>query len=177
MTSGLLLLAKTQVAASELSQAFAKRDVEKYYLALSDKKPKKKQGMIKGDMTKSRRSMWKLMPSMDNPAVTQFFSAAADGKRLFLCKPRTGKTHQIRVALKSIGSPIIGDPIYSPASVADRGYLHAYALQFVYSGQSYRYILDPSKLPHLGGLWSGEGVKQQIANWLQPHELNWPAVK
>lgn len=177
MTSGLLLLAKTQAAASELSQAFAQREVEKYYLAISDKKPKKKQGLIKGDMAKSRRSMWKLLPTMENPAVTQFFSASADGKRIFLCKPRTGKTHQIRVALKSIGSPIIGDPIYSPTSVADRGYLHAYSLQFVFSKQSYRYTLDPSTLLNLGCLWAEEGLKQQILNWQLPHELNWPVVK
>lgn len=91
MTSGLLLLATSQRAASELSQAFAQRKVEKFYLALSDKKPKKKQGLIKGDMSKSRRSAWKLLPTNINPAMTQFFSAAADGQRLFLCKPKRGK--------------------------------------------------------------------------------------
>lgn len=169
MTSGILLLATSQSAASELSQAFADRKVEKFYLALSDKKPKKKQGLIKGDMTKSRRSAWKLLPSTDNPAMTQFFSLAHDGKRVFLCKPKTGKTHQIRVALKSVGSPIIGDPIYNPTSVADRGYLHAYGLAFDYQGEHYQYRCSPAGM---GELWSDE----QISEWQKPEALNWPRV-
>lgn len=58
-------------------------------------------------MERSRRASWKLINSKENPAVTQFFSTAAQGgNRLFLCKPHTGKTHQIRVALKSVGSGI-----------------------------------------------------------------------
>ena len=52
-------------------------------------------------MAKSRRGMFKLMRSMENPAITQFFSyALGDGKRLYLLKPHSGKTHQLRVALK-----------------------------------------------------------------------------
>ncbi|GAB7219911.1 TIGR01621 family pseudouridine synthase [Vibrio comitans] len=177
MTSGLLLLGKNQQAASELSQAFAKREVEKFYLAISDKKPKKKQGMVKGDMAKSRRSMWKLIPSNENPAITQFFSASADGYRIFICKPRTGKTHQIRVALKSVGSPIVGDPIYTPSSQSDRGYLHAFALAFELNGQAYRYQLNPSDDTSLGELWQREAIKQQITDWQQPQLLNWPKIK
>ncbi|OTW27794.1 RNA pseudouridine synthase, partial [Vibrio parahaemolyticus] len=112
MTSGILLLGRNAKAASALSQAFADRQVEKFYLAIGSKKPKKKQGLVAGDMERSRRSSWKLVNSKNNPAVTQFFSLAAEpGERLFLCKPHTGKTHQIRVALKSVGSGIVGDPI------------------------------------------------------------------
>ncbi|GEA49662.1 RNA pseudouridine synthase [Vibrio inusitatus NBRC 102082] len=177
MTSGLLLLGKNQQTASELSQAFAKREVEKFYLAISDKKPKKKQGLIKGDMAKSRRSMWKLILSNENPAITQFFSASADGYRVFICKPRTGKTHQIRVALKSVGSPIVGDPIYTPTSKSDRGYLHAFALAFEFNGKSYRYQLDPSNDTKLGDLWQRPAIKQQITDWQQPQLLNWPKIK
>ncbi|GAD90638.1 putative pseudouridine synthase [Vibrio halioticoli NBRC 102217] len=176
MTSGLLLLGKTQQAASQLSQAFAQRKVEKFYLAISDKKPKKKQGLIKGDMAKSRRSMWKLMPTTENPAITQFFSASAQGYRIFLCKPKTGKTHQIRVALKSVGSPIVGDPIYSPSSDSDRGYLHAFALSFELEGNSYRYQLDPSSDSRFGELWQLPEIQQQISEWQQPQRLNWPKI-
>lgn len=113
VTSGLLVCAKTQAAASELSQLFERREVEKFYLAISDQKPKKKQGLVKGDMERSRRSSWKLCHTTTNPARTQFFSdSIGDGKRLYLLKPKTGKTHQLRVALKSIGAPIMGDRLY-----------------------------------------------------------------
>ncbi len=167
MTSGLLLLGKNQQAASTLSSLFAQREVEKFYLAVSKQKPKKKQGAIIGDMAKSRRSMWKLSPSKNNPAVTQFFSTSlSEGYRLFLCKPRTGKTHQIRVALKSLGSPILGDDIYG-GQESDRGYLHAYGLQFFYKKQKYAFFISPSK----GAFWG-----QVPDEWLNPDKLNWPKI-
>lgn len=88
MTSGLLLLGRNKAAAALLSANFANRTVEKFYIAISTKKPKKKQGVVVGDMSRSRRSSWKLESSKENPAVTQFFSAAAgNGRRFFLCKP------------------------------------------------------------------------------------------
>ncbi len=92
MTSGLLLLGRNKEAASILSSNFAERVVEKFYVAIGTKKPKKKQGVVIGDMSRSRRSSWKLESTKENPAVTQFFSAAAgEGRRVFLCKPHTGK--------------------------------------------------------------------------------------
>lgn len=167
MTSGLLLLGKHQQAASELSSMFAHKTVQKFYLALSAKKPNKKQGTIMGDMTKSRRSMWKLLPTKTNPAITQFFSTTGgEGKRLFLCKPYTGKTHQIRVALKSVGSSILGDETYGGVH-SDRGYLHAFSLQFTHRGQSYAFHQQPTVGVHWPALPDG---------WETPEQLNWPKL-
>jgi tRNA pseudouridine32 synthase/23S rRNA pseudouridine746 synthase len=174
MTSGLLLLATNRDSASQISSLFANRHIEKYYLAIGSKKPKKKQGLIAGDMARSRRSSWKLLTSKKNPAITQFFSLAGDiGERLFLCKPHTGKTHQIRVALNSIGSAIVGDPIYNVSSQSDRGYLHAYALCFQYLKQDYRFIL----VPRQGEKWATEATKQALVQWQSPWDLTWPTVK
>ncbi|MGR5488912.1 pseudouridine synthase, partial [Vibrio alfacsensis] len=78
MTSGLLILAKRAEVAAQFSRLFEQRDIDKYYLAIGSKKPKKKQGSIIGDMERSRRSSWKLVNSKNNPAVTQVFSAAAE---------------------------------------------------------------------------------------------------
>ncbi len=168
MTSGLLLLGKNQQAASTLSLLFAKKEVEKFYLAVSKQKPKKKQGAIIGDMAKSRRSMWKLSPSKNNPAVTQFFSTSlSEGYRLFLCKPKTGKTHQIRVALKSLGAPILGDVIYG-GEESDRGYLHAFGLAFQYRMQPFTFTLLPPEGLHWGTLPD---------EWLAPERLLWPKIK
>ncbi|WP_275722291.1 TIGR01621 family pseudouridine synthase [Vibrio furnissii] len=178
MTSGILLLARNAKAASELSKGFAERQVEKFYLALGSKKPKKKQGLISGDMERSRRASWKLLTSQTNPAVTQFFSLAAEpGERLFLCKPYTGKTHQIRVALKSVGSGIVGDPIYNAGNQADRGYLHAFALRFSYAGETYQWVCDPRHQLALGEKWNSDIVSQGIESWLEPWSLSWPSVK
>ncbi|MCQ1060256.1 TIGR01621 family pseudouridine synthase [Photobacterium sp. ZSDE20] len=172
MTSGLLLLGRNREAAAALSACFANRDVEKFYFAIGTKKPKKKQGVVIGDMTRSRRSSWKLENSRENPAITQFFSAAAgQGRRLFLCKPHTGKTHQIRVALRSVGSGITGDTIYGNES-ADRGYLHAYALRFPYAEQQWQFICQPAQ----GELWKLTDTQQVLAEWVTPWELAWPRL-
>ncbi|ELR67445.1 Ribosomal large subunit pseudouridine synthase D [Photobacterium marinum] len=172
MTSGLLLLGRNREAASVLSANFAQRNVEKYYLAIGTKKPKKKQGAVIGDMTRSRRSSWKLESSKENPAITQFFSAAAgNGRRLFLCKPHTGKTHQIRVALRSVGSGISGDDIYG-CEGADRGYLHAYALRFPYQGELQQFVC----IPELGEFWHSAEVQEAMEQWNAPWDISWPKL-
>ena len=128
-TSGCLCLAKNAAVAGEIGELFSSRRVSKYYLALSDHKPKKKQGMIMGDMKNRRGGQRILLKTTENPAITQFFSSAAKpGTRGFIVKPHSGKTHQIRVALKSIGAPILGDTLYG-GEASDRLYLHAWHLQ------------------------------------------------
>jgi len=149
MTSGLVLLAKTKAAAQTFGELFEKRGIEKYYLAVSLRKPKKKQGWIKGDMAKARRGDWKLLKTTENPALTRFVSAPLrEGERAFLVKPYTGKTHQIRVALKSLGAPIAGDERYADKTEAQkeaRGYLHAYALRFTFGGEAFSFVFPPEE--------------------------------
>lgn len=133
-TSGALLLARHAQAASTLAQAFASRDIQKTYLALSDRKPQKKQGRISGDMVKARQGAWRLTREQTHPAVTTFESRSlAPGLRLFTLTPHSGKTHQLRVAMKSLGSPILGDTLYG-GSPAPRLFLHAHQLAFSYHG-------------------------------------------
>lgn len=138
VTSGLVLLAKNKEANRVLSQLFADRQVRKTYLAISDRSPKKKQGWIKGDMAKGRNGSWKLLHSVENPAITYFqsMSLTIPRHRLYVVSPQTGKTHQIRVALKSIGAPILGDVRYG-GSPDVRTYLHAWRLHFSYAGAEY----------------------------------------
>ncbi len=131
VTSGIILLAKNANAAARLSALFAEHKIQKYYLAQSAQKPKKKQGWVKGDMNKGRNGSWLLQRSNHNPAVTRFISHYDEQqqKRLFLLKPLTGRTHQLRVALKSLGAAIDGDDRYG-GERADRTYLHAFMLCF-----------------------------------------------
>lgn len=175
MTSGLLLLAKSSQVASGLSELFKTQQIQKYYLAIADKKPKKSQGLIKGGMEKSRRSMWKLTRGQDNLAITQFFSySLGEGKRLFVVKPKTGKTHQIRVALKSVGSAIIGDPIYAAEESYryDRGYLHAYQIQFTYADQTFNFMA----LPDNGAEFLTEACQAKLSTLTDCSLLSWPKI-
>ncbi|MCG6200007.1 TIGR01621 family pseudouridine synthase [Psychromonas antarctica] len=177
MTSGLLLLAKSSQIAAQLAALFATHQIQKYYLAVSDQKPKKKQGLIKGGMEKSRRSMWKLTKNNNNLAMTQFFSyPLEEGKRLFVIKPHSGKTHQIRVALKSLGSAICGDPLYAEKSLQtqryDRGYLHAYQLDFLFNKEAFSFKL----LPQFGGLFRSDRCLSQLQSIGPVAELAWPKI-
>lgn len=174
VTSGLLILARSSNSCAQLAQLFKEKTIQKYYLALADKKPKKKQGWIKGDMQRSRRSSWKLVNSQNNPAVTQFFTASvAPGIRAFLLKPLTGKTHQLRVAMKSLGAPICGDLLYSDVQQAeqyDRTYLHAYVIAFELGGVSYRYCARPEQ----GKQFLTTQFQSVMENWQTPEALSWP---
>jgi len=175
MTSGLVIFARNKPCAQAFQVLFEQHQIQKYYLAISYKKPKKKQGWIIGDMLSARRGSWKLTKSQDNPAKTQFISTLIEPKkRLYLVKPITGKTHQIRVALKSIGAPILGDVRYAEACAAkqlDRGYLHAFAIQFSLYDQSYQFTCPPSSLAEGGGEFLTPACSTLITNWQSPWEL------
>lgn len=169
MTSGLLIMAKSSQVAAQFGVLFESRTIRKFYLALSDKKPKKKQGLIKGDMKKGRNGSYLLLKSNDNPAVTQFFSfSVAAGIRGFVLKPHTGKTHQLRVAMKSIGAPILGDPRYYPQHQGDVGFLHAWQLQFELNGQAFAFTAQPP--------WTLNGVEAWLRDMTKPQELSWPKL-
>lgn len=171
MTSGLIIFAKSSDVANIFSKMFENREIEKYYLAISLRKPKKKQGWIKADMASARRGDYKLVSTMNNPAITQFVSCSLrPNERLFLIKPHTGKTHQIRVALKSIGSAIAGDNRYAnkdEAKKEERGYLHAFALRFMFCNQEYSFVL----LPDEGERFNTVEFKTKLEIWNKPWEL------
>ena len=186
-TSGCMLLAKNKLAAADLGKQFANKTIQKYYLALIDTKPKKKQGTIRGDMKKSRNGDWKLSTDNNNPAITQFFSFVLKDNvktqelqveanlkpaiRLCVIKPISGKTHQIRVALKSLGSSIIGDKRYKGTS-SDRLYLHSYVIQFTYNNE----FFNVSCLPQTGELFTGQ-LDSFITQLPKPWLMKWPIFK
>jgi 23S rRNA-/tRNA-specific pseudouridylate synthase len=131
--------------ARQLTRAFTDRKVTKYYTGVSFKAPKKKkQGWIQGYMRRGRRKSWYLTREAeskdDDDAVwaQSFFWTAGMGniadyfypgtdssdsvavspapRTLLLLRPHTGRTHQLRVAAKSVGLPLAGDPLYTTAS-------------------------------------------------------------
>jgi tRNA pseudouridine32 synthase/23S rRNA pseudouridine746 synthase len=171
-TSGLLLLATDRRRAADLSALFRERLVEKFYVALSDSSPRKKQGLVQGDMVRSRRGTWKLTRTMERPAGTRFFSfSVGPGLRLFVLKPLTGRTHQLRVAMKSLGSPILGDELYHPhvPDWPDRMYLHAHTLRFCLEGEEFGYACAP----RVGKLFLEEPFRQVFGSLGALEALPW----
>ena len=172
VTSGLILLAKNSVAAAELTRQFSQREITKCYLALSEQKPSKKQGWVKGDMQPARRGAWRLVHSQQQPALTYLVSQGYENLpfRAFLLRPYTGKTHQLRVALKSLGAPILGDTLYG-GKASDRVYLHAYALALVFAGVNYEFSVLPNKGAAFAALFEA-GLPEA---WQNPWQYAWPA--
>ena len=92
-----------------------------------------------------------------------------------MVKPHTGKTHQIRVALKSIRAPIAGDSLYGDSiqsEACDRCYLHAYSLAFTLGEQNYRF----TELPREGELFSDDFFTAALQEWREPWLLPWPQL-
>lgn len=171
-TSGCLCLAKDEITAAQIGELFATRRVGKYYLALSAQKPKKKQGAVIGDMKNRRGGQRILLKSTENPAITQFFSQSAQpGVRGFIVKPYSGKTHQIRVALKSIGAPILGDTLYAGAP-SDRLHLHAWHIVLPMQQKTITAFATVDSGQH----FLSHDVQQWITSLNAPETYPWPAV-
>ena len=171
-TSGCLCLAKNAKAAAEIGRLFEATAISKYYLALSKAKPKKKQGSVIGDMKNRRGGQHMLLKTRHAPAITQFFSySAKPGIRGFVVKPHTGKTHQIRVALKSIGAPILGDDLYAGES-AERLHLHAWQLSIPFSTGTITTIAP--LLEH--GMFADIEVKAWVEALPSPDSIQWPTL-
>ncbi len=127
-TSGVLIGARTLQALDFLKQQFASRKVEKIYYAVVDGIPKQKHAIIDLPIARSsaKPGTFKVAAS-GKLAQTEYTVLQTNGKHsLVELRPRTGRTHQIRVHMAYIGTPVHGDAVYGKP--ADRMYLHAFRL-------------------------------------------------
>jgi 23S rRNA pseudouridine1911/1915/1917 synthase len=131
-TSGCLAVAKTEMAHASLSAQFAAREVEKTYLALVDGTPRMPHGKIEAAIGRHPVHRQKMaVVERGRDALTLYrVLACRDAKALIECQPRTGRTHQIRVHLKHLGHPVVGDPQYGRRGTKERHFLHAWKLAF-----------------------------------------------
>ena len=130
-TSGVLIGARTEEAASSIKKQFADRKVRKKYLAIVEGVPKLERAKIDLPIGRnpSAPSTFRVDPS-GKSAVTYYEVLATDGqKSLLLLKPETGRTHQLRVHMQHINCPIMGDRVYGTGKVKKRLYLHALSLE------------------------------------------------
>ena len=133
-TSGCLVVAKTDSAHQSLSRQFADRLVKKSYLALIEGIPRMPHGKIEAAIGRHAVHRQKMAVSeRGRESVTQYrVIASFEGKTLMECQPRTGRTHQIRVHLKHLGHPIVGDPLYGRRGGHARHFLHAWTISFTH---------------------------------------------
>lgn len=135
-TSGCIVVAKNDQTHAALSRQFANREIKKTYLAIIRGTPRHTKGTIDlaiGRHPVQRQKMTPRRAPSGREAVTDYeLLACREGWSLVACMPRTGRTHQIRVHLQSLGHPIAGDPLYGKRDRFERHLLHAWKLEFVH---------------------------------------------
>ena len=126
-TTGCLILGRHPKALRKLHKLFLDGKVDKTYWAICRGVPEKLSGTIDSPLKKgTQKAGWKMSIAREGEdgamtAVTTFRTLkSAAGVSFIEAKPKTGRTHQIRVHLASIGAPIIGDPLYGDLSDEDR---------------------------------------------------------
>jgi RluA family pseudouridine synthase len=114
VTSGIVLFTKQKEHLRNLSEQFAQRQVSKYYVALTDKAPEKKAGILEHWHRKEKKKAALVLEGTKyaEKAKLEYIVQPHGKYYLWNIKLHTGKYHQIRVQLASIGCPILGDELY-----------------------------------------------------------------
>ncbi len=141
-TTGILILAKSKEAYQTIGSQFRNRTVQKEYLALVDGVPKEKQGTVENYLGKKGwfqgQTIWGKVNEDQGHLATTNWKLESVGKSaaLIRCFPLTGRTHQLRVHLQSLGHPILGDAQYARRFncpfLPSRVMLHANKIKFIH---------------------------------------------
>ena len=150
-TSGLLVVAKSDVAHAGLSEQIKDHSFTREYLAICYGNIKEDERTVDAPIGRHKTDRKRMCVTQENskPAVTHIrVLERYDGFTYILCRLETGRTHQIRVHLAHIGHPIAGDDVYGPSKViaALQGQcLHAYKLGFIHpvTGDYMEFTADP----------------------------------
>jgi 23S rRNA pseudouridine1911/1915/1917 synthase len=133
-TSGLLVVARSEEAHGRLQDLVRKRQLDRRYLTLVRGRPRSRSGRIEAPIGRDRHDPLRQSLETDTPrgAVTHFeIERLLPGHALLSIRLETGRTHQIRVHLRAIELPVVGDPIYGVSDPElGRQFLHANRLSF-----------------------------------------------
>ncbi len=162
-TSGCLVVARNDAAHHSLTEQFAGRSVEKVYLAVVQGVPLERSGTVEthiGRDPHDRLRMTVLPPPAGKSAVTDYEVLHTTGcDALVKCTLHTGRTHQIRVHMKHLGHPLLGDEIYARLSRQTRTgrlMLHARRLGFTHPATEKRMVFTAPVPPEFNPWLPGD---------------------
>jgi len=169
-TSCLLVVAKTDTAHEGLAKQFAAHSIDRRYLAIVSGVPKTASGTIDAPLARSPANRKKIaIATRGKRAVTHWKRLKLlEGAALVECRLETGRTHQVRVHMASIGHPLLGDPVYGRSGKAHgkvlkelqfhRQALHAAELGFVHPVTKHRMSFSSPMPPDMQELFNALGV-------------------
>ena len=171
-TSGLLVVAKTDVAHEGLAKQFAAHSIDRRYLAIVNGVPKATEGTIDAHLARSpanRKKFAIVEGKRGKRAVTHWRRLdILDDAALVECRLETGRTHQVRVHMASIGHPLLGDPVYGRSNKTHgktlrelqfhRQALHAATLGFTHPVTKLRLSFSSPMPPDMQELFNALGV-------------------
>ena len=134
-TSGIIVVAKNDAAHNALARQLKERSVEKTYIALVEGTPRPPEGAIEAPIARDPRNRQRMavIDGGRDAATAYRVIERFRGMSLLEARPKTGRTHQIRVHLAAIGHPIVGDRVYGkPSPLVDRQFLHASRIAFTH---------------------------------------------
>ncbi len=131
-TTGLVVIAKNQYSAGYLNQQIMNRDIKKMYLAICCGVPEISNGVIEAPIKRESESVIKRVVAPEGQyAKTEYWVMnSRDGFSLVKLKPHTGRTHQLRIHMAYINTPIYSDFIYGEEIKGERTRLHCYCMEF-----------------------------------------------
>src|SRR6478672_7868006 len=171
-TSGLLVVAKTDVAHEGLAKQFAAHSIDRRYLAIVSGVPKVAEGRVEASLARSsvnRKKIAIVEAGRGKRAVTHWkrLGILADAA-MVECRLETGRTHQVRVHMASIGHPLVGDPVYGRTGKSHgkllnelsfhRQALHATELGFTHPVTKHRLSFTSPMPPDMQELMRALGV-------------------
>jgi 23S rRNA pseudouridine1911/1915/1917 synthase len=134
-TSGVILIAKNDAAHQSLARQLKDRTVDKTYLALVEGTPRPAEGVIEAPLARDPRRRQRIAVVAGGREATTSYRVVERfrGCALVEARPRTGRTHQVRVHLAAIGHPVVGDALYGKRSpLISRQALHALRITFAH---------------------------------------------
>jgi RluA family pseudouridine synthase len=131
-TSGCLVLGRHPKALRRLGALFAAGQVEKMYWAVVEGRPPQAEGRIETGLRKQTRGTgWRMVidPSGQRAVTDYRVCGMVDGRAWLELRPRTGRTHQLRVHCATLGCPVVGDTVYGDPASGEPLLLHARSIK------------------------------------------------